>query len=134
MDSQGFPSATFFRRLGARMADDSELSLSGRFLDLALGFASDGTSQVLEIVGGQLIEVHPGGSRPPELLLCGTSEEWARFLVAVPAPGYVDVVGMDRRGKGFSIEGDPVLLARHLRALTRLLRLCQLEAASNADG
>ncbi|HVB07000.1 MAG TPA: hypothetical protein VNF07_12215 [Acidimicrobiales bacterium] len=132
MDDEDFPGAAFFLRLGRRMATDPELAVCGRFLDLAVGFESDGNRQVITFHEGQLVGVAPDREDGVDLAFSGSHEDWERFLSREPPPGYADVVGMDRRGDTFSITGDATVLARHLRALSCVLRLARAEATAGA--
>jgi hypothetical protein len=135
VDDTGFPTTEFFERLGRRLEADAEFSVHGRFLDLRLAFLSGSRGASLGFQEGRLVTCEEGAGAPePDLSFSGSPEDWDGFLAEEPAPGYVDVIGMDRLRPSFSIGGDRVLLARHLRALSRLLRLAQLEGAGSPGG
>jgi hypothetical protein len=125
--STGLFSLEFFNRWIAASAKDPELSVIGRYLTLRLGIVCRPTIYCIELQAGTIVEARPIGSAEDlDVVLSGSETDWARFMVEEPRSGYNDIIGMDRVLDSFSIEGDRTLFIRHLRGLSRLLRIAQL--------
>ena len=106
---------------------DDELGVIGRFLTIDFGIVSSTERYLFVFSAGRL----SSASRSPDLVSCavvleGATGDWNNFCVEMPRPGYNDIIGMDRDLETFSIPVGRVVLMRHLRSLSRVMRLVQV--------
>ena len=110
--------------LRKKAADDALLARFGRDFDCALLVGDGELDWLIEIEKGVVTEVTEGPHIMPrtDLRLRASSDTWARFLEAEPAPGFHDLFAL-RRYKRLQIEGDIRLLSAYLFYIKRLFEL-----------
>ena len=107
-----------------RASGDALLARYGRDLDLTLIVGDGDLDWLVEIERGVVVRVTKGPLIMPksDLRLRAASETWARFLEAVPPPGYHDLFAL-RRYRRVAIEGDIRLMSAYLFYIKRLFAL-----------
>lgn len=122
-----FPEARWFEALREAVADDAELSVTGRWCTLNVALVVGEETVLLSLREGQVAEAVPepdiGASW--SVTLRGTPEDWQTFLQPEPPPFHHDLLAMNTRVPSFSIEGDRKSFVRHLRVLRRVFELAQ---------
>lgn len=122
-----FPEARWFEALREAVADDAELSVTGRWCTLNVALVVGEETVLLLLREGKIAEVRPdpdiGASW--SVTLRGSPEDWRAFLRPEPPPPYHDLLAMNTRVPSFSIEGDRKAFVRHLRVLRRVFDIAQ---------
>ena len=110
--------------LKERAAADALLARFGRDLDCALLIGDGELDWLIVIENGLVAAVTKGPHVMPrtDLSLRASSDTWARFLEAEPAPGFHDLFAL-RRYKRLQIEGDIRLMSAYLFYIKRLFEL-----------
>jgi len=110
--------------LKERAAGDALLARFGREFDCAILVGDGELDWLIEIADGTVERVTRGPLIMPrsDLRIRAESETWARFLDAVPPPGYHDLFAL-RRYRRIQIEGDIRLLSAYLFYIKRLFTL-----------
>ena len=122
-----FPEAGWFEALREAVADDAELSVTGRWCTLNVALAVGGETVLLCLHEGKIAEAipNPGIGASWNVTLRGSPEDWRAFLQPYPPPFHHDLLAMNTRVPSFSIEGDRKAFVRHLRALRRVFEIAQ---------
>lgn len=112
-----------------RAAGDAQLARFGLDLDCALLVGDGETDWLVAIEHGEVVRVTRGPLIMPQsdLRLRAASDSWARFLEAVPLPGYHDLFAM-RRYRRIQIEGDIRLMSAYLFYFKRLFELMRAQS------
>ena len=110
--------------LKERAAGDALLARFGREFDCAILVGDGELDWLIEIADGTVERVTRGPLVMPrsDLRIRAESETWARFLDAVPPPGYHDLFAL-RRYRRIQIEGDIRLMSAYLFYIKRLFAL-----------
>ncbi len=129
-----FPEAGWFEALREAVADDAELSVTGRWCTLNVALVVGEETVLLCLHEGKIAEAtpNPGIGASWSVTLRGTLEDWRTFLQPEPPPFYQDLLAMSRRVPSFSIEGDRKAFVRHLRVMRRLFEIAQSIGAGRA--
>ena len=129
-----FPEAGWFEALREAVANDAELSVTGRWCTLNVALVVGEETVLLRLREGKIAGVVPdpdiGASW--SVTLRSTSEDWRTFLQPEPPPFYHDLLAMSRRVPSFSIEGDRKAFVRHLRVMRRVFEIAQRIGAGRA--
>jgi hypothetical protein len=122
-----FPEAGWFEALRGAVADDAELSVTGRWCTLNVALMVGEETILLRLDKGKLAEVipEPGIDASWTVTLRGSPEDWRAFLRPEPPPFHHDLLAMNTRVPSFSIEGDRKAFVRHLRVLRRVFEIAQ---------
>jgi hypothetical protein len=122
-----FPEAGWFEALREAVADDAELSVTGRWCTLNVALVVGEETILLRLREGKVAEAVPA----PDIgvswsvTLRGSPEDWRAFLRPEPPPFHHDLLAMNTRVPSFSIEGDRKAFVRHLRVLRRVFEIAQ---------
>ena len=122
-----FPEAGWFEALREAVADDAELSVTGRWCTLNIALVVGEETILLRLREGKVAGVvpNPGIDASWSVTLRGLSEDWRAFLRPEPPPFHHDLLAMNTRVPSFSIEGDRKAFVRHLRVLRRVFEIAQ---------
>lgn len=121
----GFPSPEWMAAFQARVNQDEELALVGRWFTTTFLFGAGATEYLLRVEAGRLVEVvpQPRFDRPWRFALRAPVAHWEKFIQPVPPPLYNELYAMVMRVPEFRLEGDTLVAAQHARALQRFLSL-----------
>jgi len=110
--------------LRERAAGDALLARFGQDFNCALLIGDGELDWLIEIADGAVERVTRGPLVMPrsDLRIRAETETWARFLDAVPPPGYHDLFAL-RRYRRIQIEGDIRLMSAYLFYIKRLFAL-----------
>ena len=122
-----FPEAGWFEALREAVADDAELSVTGRWCTLNVALVVGEETVLLCLHEGKVAGAvpNPGIDASWSVTLRGAPEDWRAFLRSEPPPFYHDLLAMNTRVPSFSIEGDRKAFVRHLRVLRRVFEIAQ---------
>jgi hypothetical protein len=122
-----FPETGWFEALREAVADDAELSVTGRWCTLNVALVVGEETVLLRLREGKVAEaVHnPDIGASWSVTLRGSPEDWRAFLRPEPPPFHHDLLAMNTRVPSFSIEGDRKAFVRHLRVLRRVFEIAQ---------
>lgn len=111
-------------QLQVRARGDAALTRFGKGFTCALVIGDGDRDWLVEIEKGVVAKVTPGPLLSPrtDLFIRAASDTWARFLEAVPPPGYHDLFAM-LRWRRVRIEGDMKLMTAYLFYIKRLFAL-----------
>jgi hypothetical protein len=122
-----FPEAGWFEALREAVAEDAELSVTGRWCTLNVALVVGEETVLLRLREGKVAGAIPA----PDIgvswsvTLRGSPEDWRAFLRPEPPPFHHDLLAMSTRVPSFSIEGDRKAFVRHLRVLRRVFEIAQ---------
>lgn len=107
-----------------RLAERPHLLRLGRLFSETVLIEVDGSEFYLTFDRGALVEVAPGPSRktPWRFALRTDADALRRFWQPLPAPGFHDVFGLVKIGRG-RIDGDILCLVRNLRFFKEVIAL-----------
>ena len=127
IEARTFPETGWFEALREAVADDAELSVTGRWCTLNVALVVGGETVLLCLHEGKIAEAipNPGIGASWSVTLRGSPEDWRAFLRPEPPPFYHDLLAMNTRVPSFSIEGDRKAFVRHLRVLRRVFEIAQ---------
>lgn len=113
-----------FQRMRQRLEDDPHLVRLGRLFSETVLIEVDGAEHYLVFEKGRVVSVEPGPSRktPWRFALRVEGEALAKFWEAAPEPGYHDIFGFVKTGRG-RIEGDILALVKNLRFFKAFMAL-----------
>jgi len=122
-----FPEAGWFEALREAVADDAELSVTGRWCTLNVALVVGDKPILLRLHEGKVAEAipNPDIGASWSVTLRGSPEDWRAFLQPEPPPFHHDLLAMNTRVPSFSIEGDRKAFVRHLRVLRRVFEIAQ---------
>jgi len=122
-----FPETRWFEALREAVADDVELSVTGRWCTLNVALVVGEETVLLRLREGKVAEAipNPDIGASWSVTLRGSPEDWRAFLQPYPPPFHHDLLAMNTRVPSFSIEGDRKSFVRHLRVLRRVFELAQ---------
>lgn len=111
-------------QLLVRSQGDAALARFGKGFDCALVIGDGDKEWLVEIEKGKVARVTPGPLLSPrtDIFIRAASDTWARFLEAVPPPGYHDLFAL-LRWRRVRIEGDMKLMTAYLFYIKRLFAL-----------
>ncbi|MGF1552298.1 MAG: hypothetical protein ACFBWO_07340 [Paracoccaceae bacterium] len=117
-------------RMQSRLQDTPHLLRLGRLFSATVLLKVDGDEYYLTFEKGVLVELAPGPSRktPWQFALATDREALERFWQPLPAPGFHDIFGLVKIGRG-RIDGDILLLVKNLRFFKEFMALPREEAA-----
>jgi hypothetical protein len=115
---------TTFQRVQTRLNDLPHLRRLGRLFSETVLVEIDGQEIYLSFDRGRLAAVTPGPSRktPWRFALRTDAEALAEFWEAHPAPGFHDIFGLVKIGRG-QIDGDILCLVKNLRFFKEVMAL-----------
>ena len=127
IEAPTYPEAGWFEALREAVADDAELSVTGRWCTLNVALVIGEETVLLRLHEGKVAEAvpNPGIDASWSVTLRGSPEDWRAFLRPEPPPFYHDLLAMNTRVPSFSIEGDRKAFVRHLRVLRRVFEIAQ---------
>jgi hypothetical protein len=113
-----------FHMIQDRLNDAPHLLLLGRLFSETVLIEIDGAEIYLRFEQGRLAEVTPGPSRktPWRFALRTDADALAAFWQARPAPGFHDIFGLVKIGRG-RIDGDILCLVKNLRFFKDVMAL-----------
>ena len=122
-----FPDAQWFEALRDAVADDAELSVTGRWCTLNVALVVGEETVLLRLREGKVAEAipNPDIGASWSVTLRGSPEDWRTFLQPEPPPFHHDLLAMNTRVPSFSIEGDRKAFVRCLRVLRRVFEISQ---------
>jgi hypothetical protein len=115
---------TTFRAVQDRLNDTPHLIRLGRLFSETVLLEIDGQELYLTFDRGRLAEVTPGPSRktPWRFALRTDAEALTEFWQARPRPGFHDIFGLVKIGRG-RIDGDILCLVKNLRFFKEIMAL-----------
>lgn len=115
----------------ARLSDSPHLLRLGRLFCETVLIEVDGAEYYLTFRDGLLQTVATGPSRktPWRFALRTDGDALARFWQPLPAPGFHDIFGLVKIGRG-RIDGDILTLVKNLRYFKEFMALGRAEPAS----
>ncbi|MDT8345586.1 MAG: hypothetical protein RQ752_14275 [Thermohalobaculum sp.] len=118
-------------RMQTRLAATPHLLRLGRLFSETVLIRVDGDEYYLTFEKGALVDIAPGPSRktPLRFALSTDAEALARFWEARPAPGFHDIFGLVKIGRG-RIDGDILVLIKNLRFFKEFMALGREEATA----
>lgn len=113
-----------FQTVQDRLNETPHLQRLGRLFSETVLIEIDGQEIYLSFDRGQLAEVAPGPSRktPWRFALRTDAAALAEFWRARPAPGFHDIFGLVKIGRG-RIDGDILCLVKNLRFFKEIMAL-----------
>lgn len=117
-------------RMQARLNDSPHLHRLGRLFCETVLIEVDGAEFYLSFRDGRLERVTEGPSRktPWRFALRTDGDALARFWQALPAPGFHDIFGLVKIGRG-RIDGDILCLVKNLRFFKEFMALGRADIA-----
>jgi hypothetical protein len=111
-------------RLGELANADAWLMQRGRFVDVTFLIEVGPTPFLVRVHGGRIEAIDKGPLVMPRwtFALRATEEAWATFWIAVPPPGFHDLVAM-MKIRALQVEGDQYPFMANLRYFKDLLAL-----------
>ena len=115
---------TELQRMQSRLDDMPHLLRLGRLINDTVLLKVDGDEFYLTFDKGHLAEITPGPSRktPWRFALYTDADALEQFWQARPAPGFHDLFGLVKIGRG-RIEGDILTLVKNLRYFKEFMAL-----------
>lgn len=115
-----------FNAIQAKLNDTPHLLRLGRLFSETVLIEVDGAEFYLTFDRGRLAEVTPGPSRktPWRFALRTDADALARFWQARPEPGFHDIFGLVKIGRG-RIDGDILTLVKNLRFFKDVMSLAR---------
>lgn len=122
-----------FKHIQARLEATPHLLRLGRLFSETVLVEVDGNELYLSFEKGRLVSVVPGPSRrtPWRFALRTDAEALARFWQRRPEPGFHDIFGLVKIGRG-RIDGDILCLVRNLRFFKEVMALARPEQETAA--
>jgi len=119
------------RTMQTRLAATPHLLRLGRLFSETVLIRVDGDEYYLSFEKGALADIAPGPSRktPWRFALSTDAEALARFWQPRPAPGFHDIFGLVKIGRG-RIDGDILALVKNLRFFKEFMALGREEATA----
>ncbi|WP_304618157.1 hypothetical protein [Paracoccus sp. (in: a-proteobacteria)] len=113
-----------FRDIQSRLEDSPHLRRLGRLFSETILIEVDGAEHYLTFDRGRLVQIVPGPSRrtPWRFALRTDAEALHAFWQPRPAPGFHDIFGLVKIGRG-RIDGDILCLVRNLRFFKEIMAL-----------
>lgn len=113
-----------FRDIQAGLENSPHLRRLGRLFSETVLIEVDGDEHYLTFEHGRLVQVDPGPSRrtPWRFALRTDAEALRIFWQPRPAPGFHDIFGLVKIGRG-RIDGDILCLVRNLRFFKEVMAL-----------
>ncbi len=123
-----------FQQLPRLAAVDSDLIRRGRFLTCEFEIGVGSTSLGVAIVEGRVVSVTRGPFllKPFTFSIRAEPDVWLRFLEPMPAPGFYDLLGMNKVGRA-RVAGNLVPLMGNLQYVKDLVALPRTLASSKAN-
>ncbi len=120
---------TVFKRMADRLTERPHLARLGSLFSETVLVEVEGQEIYLHFDQGNLVQVEAGPSRktPWRFALRTDADALGRFWEAVPAPGFHDIFGLVKIGRG-RIEGDILCLVKNLRFFKEFMALGRQEA------
>lgn len=115
-------------RMQARLAATPHLLRIGRLFSETVQLRVDGDEYYLTFEKGALVGIAAGPSRktPWRFALITDADALARFWQSRPAPGFHDIFGLVKIGRG-RIDGDILALVKNLRFFKEFMALAREE-------
>lgn len=115
-----------FRKIQARLEERSHLLRLGRLFSETVLIELEGEEIYLTFDKGHVVSVVPGPSRktPWRFALRTDADALERFWAARPAPGFHDIFGLAKIGRG-RIDGDILCLVKNLRFFKDVMALAR---------
>ena len=112
------------RMMQAQLNATPHLARLGRLFSCTVLLKVDESEFYLAFEKGRLTEILRGPSRktPWQFALVMDSEALARFWEPVPAPGFHDIFGLVKIGRG-RVDGDILMLVKNLRFIKEFMAL-----------
>jgi hypothetical protein len=122
-----------FEDLPRLAAADRDLTRRGRFLTCEFEIGVGDVPLAVSVVEGQVVSVTRGPFllKPFRFSIRAEPEDWLRFFEPMPAPGYYDLLGMNKVGRAH-IAGDLVPLMGNLQYVKDLIALPRTLSMSKA--
>lgn len=122
-----------FTHIQARLREAPHLSRIGRLFSETVLVEVDGEEFYLTFEKGRLVAIVPGPSRktPWRFALRTDAEALAKFWQLRPEPGFHDIFGLVKIGRG-RIDGDILCLVKNLRFFKDVMALARPEAEAAA--
>ena len=113
-----------FRTMQADLEKAPHLQRLGRLFSETVLIEVDGEEFYLSFEKGRIVRIEPGPSRktPWRFALRTDAAALKKFWQARPAPGFHDIFGLVKIGRG-RIEGDILALVKNLRFVKEVLAL-----------
>ncbi len=113
-----------FEDLPRLAAADQDLTRRGRFLTCEFEIGVGDVPLAIAVVEGRAVSVTRGPFllKPFRFSIRAEPEDWLRFFEPMPAPGYYDLLGMNKVGRA-RIAGDLVPLMGNLQFIKDLIAL-----------
>jgi hypothetical protein len=123
-------SPNWLTELQARINDDAELGVIGRWFTVAMSLSCGDERCVLRFDRGRLVQTitAPRLDVPCAFGFRASADIWRRFFSNPPEPLYHDIFAMLMRVPGFVLEGDTLVAMQHARALHRAMRVMRTVA------
>jgi hypothetical protein len=115
-----------FREIEARLGDQPHLLRLGRLFSETVLIEIDGEEIYLTFDKGRIVSVLAGPSRktPWRFALRTDADALEQFWQARPAPGFHDIFGLAKIGRG-RIDGDILCLVKNLRFFKEVMALAR---------
>jgi hypothetical protein len=120
-----------FQAMQRKLDDTPHLLRLGRLFSETVLVEVDGSETYLAFEKGRLVSVTPGPSRktPWRFALRTDSAALEAFWQARPAPGFHDIFGLVKIGRG-RIDGDILALVKNLRFFKEVMALARQGATA----
>lgn len=115
-----------FREIEARLEDQPHLLRLGRLFSETVLIEIEGEEIYLTFDKGRIVSVEAGPSRktPWRFALRTDADALEQFWQARPAPGFHDIFGLAKIGRG-RIDGDILCLVKNLRFFKEVMALAR---------
>lgn len=122
-----------FRQVQQSLDDTPHLLRLGRLFSETVLIEVDGDEYYLAFEKGRLVSVTEGPSRktPWRFALRTDADALAKFWQPRPAPGFHDIFGLVKTGRG-RIDGDILSLVKNLRFVKEVLALARQPEGQSA--
>ena len=122
-----------FRQVQQSLDDTPHLLRLGRLFSETVLIEVDGDEYYLAFEKGRLVSVTEGPSRktPWRFALRTDTDALAKFWQPRPAPGFHDIFGLVKTGRG-RIDGDILSLVKNLRFVKEVLALARQPEGQSA--
>jgi hypothetical protein len=124
------PMRNTLQDMQARLSATPHLLRLGRLFSETVQLRVDSDEYYLTFEKGQLVDIAEGPSRktPYRFALITDADALARFWQPRPKPGFHDIFGLVKIGRG-RIEGDILALVKNLRFFKEFMTLARQEEA-----
>jgi hypothetical protein len=120
---------TWLEQVTKRVNDDVEMALIGRHFNVSISFTFGDERHDLVIDEGKVVDLRHGEKidHRVDFGFRASNETWDKFFQNPPPPLYNSIFAMIMRISDFHVDGDSLVFAQNVRAVSRLLDIMQTE-------